>query len=103
MGYLSILCPSDNSSQEEIFVVADKRDAVSTDLNIHAGLNISVPGVPPGDYMIAAFDLESSGLPELSTATNPYTRSAGGDNTTVIEPGYEGIKPCLFSLPLHVH
>ena len=89
MGYLSILFPNDNSSQE-IFVVADKRNAVNTGLNISAGLNISVPGVPPGDYMVAVFDLESSGLPELSSVDNQYTRSAGKrDNITVIEQGYD--------------
>ena len=92
MGYLSILCPNTDSSQE-MFVVADKHDAVSVGLNISTGLNISVPGVPPGDYMVAVFDLESNGLPVLSNVTNPYTRSAGErDNITVIEQGYdEGI------------
>ena len=86
MGYLSILCPNTDSSQE-IIVVANRRDAVSV------GLNISVPGVPPGDYVVIVFDLDGSGLPVLSTATNPYVRSAGErDNISVIEQGYdEGI------------
>ena len=80
MGFLLILHPKANSSQE-MFVVANRRDAVS------AGLNISVPGVPPGDYVVIVFDLESSGLPVLSTATNPYVRSAGESDITVLEPG----------------
>ena len=91
MGYLSILFNYDSS--QEMFVVADKRDATSADLNISAGLNISVPGVPPGDYMVAVFDLESSGLPVLSSVANQYTRSAGeGDDITVLKQGKdEGI------------
>jgi len=91
MGYLSILCPNTDSSQE-MFVVANRRDAVS------AGLNISVSGVPPGDYIVAVFDLESNGLPVLSNVTHPYTRSAGErDNIAVIEQGYdEGIVQTLF-------
>jgi len=81
MGYLSILCPNANSSQE-MFVVANRSDALSADLDI------SVPGVPPGDYMVTVFDLEGSGLPVLSTVTNPYTRSAGErDNIAVLEQG----------------
>jgi len=81
MGYLSILCPETTNSSREIFVVANRRDATS------AVLNISVPGVPPGDYVVIVFDLESSGLPVLSTATNPYVRSAGESDITVLEPG----------------
>ena len=86
MGYLSVLHPKVNSSQE-MFVVANRLDTSSADLNI------SVPGVPPGDYTVIIFDLGSSGLPVLSAATNPYTRSAGEcDNVTVVEPAeHEGI------------
>ena len=86
MGYLTILKSKAISSQE-IFVVANRDDTLS------GVLNISIPRVPPGDYTIYVFDLESSGLPVLSTATNPYVRSAGErDNITVIEQGYdEGI------------
>jgi len=79
-GYLSILQSKAISSQE-IFVVANRHDAFS------AVLNISVSGVPPGDYLVTVFDLESSGLPVLSTATNPYVRSAGESDITVLEPG----------------
>ena len=65
-----------------MFVVANRHDAFSADLNI------SVSGVPLGDYIVIVYDLESSGLPVLSTATNPYVRSAGeSDNITVTEPG----------------
>ena len=80
MCFLSILRPKANSSQE-MFVVANRRDAVG------ANLNISVPGVPPGDYVVIVFDLESNGLPVLSTAKNPYVRSAGERGITVLEPG----------------
>ena len=80
-GYLSILHPKASSAQEK-FVVANRHDAVSADLNI------SVPGVPPGDFTVIVFDLGSSGIPVLSTATNPYTRSAGeSNNITVIDLG----------------
>jgi len=66
MGFLSILHPKTNSSQR-MFVVTNRYDEVSADLNT------SVPGVPPGDYVGIVFDLESSGLHAvLSTATNPY-------------------------------
>ena len=85
VGYLSILHPKANSSQE-MFVVANRHDVISADLNI------SVLGVPPGDYIVIVFDLQSSGLPVLSTATNPYVRSAGESDITVLEPGAnEGI------------
>jgi len=81
MGFLSIIHPKAISSQK-IFVVANRHDA------FNAVLNISVPGVPPGDYLVTVFDLEGSGLPVLATATNPYTRSAGeGVSITVTESG----------------
>jgi len=70
MGFLSILLHKANSSRE-IFIVANRHDIVGTDLNI------SVPGVPPGDYVVIVLDLERSRLPVLSTATNPYVQSAG--------------------------
>jgi len=51
-------------------------------------LNISVPGVPLGDYTVIVYDLKSNGLPVLSTVSNPYIRSAGESHKiTVIEPG----------------
>ena len=92
MGFLSILRPKVNSSQE-MFVIANRRDAFS------AELNISVPGVPPGDYVVIVFDLESSGLPVLSTTTNPYVRSAGESDITVQEPGEdEGMERTLIAM-----
>ena len=97
MGFLSILHPKANSSQE-IFVVANRHDAIS------ANLNISVPGVPPGDYVVIVFDLESSGLPVLSTATNPYVRSAGESDVTVLKPGVnEGMEKTLIAMPIKCH
>ena len=97
MGYLSILHPKASSSQET-FVVANRHDAISADLNI------SVPGVPPGDYVVIIFDLESSGLPVLSTPTNPYVRSAGESDITVLEPGSnEGMKETLIAMPIKCH
>ena len=97
MGFLSILRPRVNSSQE-MFIIANRRDAFSADLNI------SVPGVPPGDYVVIVFDLESSGLPVLSTATNPYVRSAGESDITVLEPGEdEGMERILIAMPIKCH
>ena len=97
MGFLSILHPKANSSQE-IFVVANRHDAIS------ANLNISVPGVPPGDYVVIVFDFESSGLPVLSTATNPYVRSAGESDVTVLKPGVnEGMEKTLIAMPIKCH
>jgi len=79
MGYLSILCP--NSSQE-IFAIANRTNFFSTDLNI------SIPEVPPGDYVVTVFDLESNGLPVLSNDTNPYIQQSAGEreNINVTEP-----------------
>ena len=79
MGYLSILCP--NSSQE-MFAIANRTDLFSP------YLNISVPGVPSGDYMVTVFDLESNGLPVLSNDTNPYIQQSAGEkeNINVTEP-----------------
>ena len=97
MGYLSILHPKANSSQE-MFVVANRHDAISADLNI------SVPGVPPGDYMVIVFDLGSSGLPVLSTATNPYVRSAGESDITVLEQEVnEGMEETLIAVLINCH
>ena len=86
MGYLSILLPQlKANSSNGMFVVANRSDVVNADLDI------SVPGVPPGDYVVIVFDLESSGLPVLSTSINPYTLSAGEEeNITVINQGDEG-------------
>ena len=81
-----------------MFVVANRRDAVSADLNT------SVSGVPPGNYMVIVFDLESSGLPVLATATNPYVRSAGENDIAVLEPGAnEGMEETLISMPIKCH
>jgi len=103
MGFLSILYPKANSSQE-MFVVANRRDAVSAGLNISTGLNISVPGVPPGDYVVIVFDLGSSGLPVLSTATNPYVRSAGESDITVLEQEVnEGMEETLIAVLINCH
>jgi len=73
--------PKTNSSQE-MFVVAKRHDGFGD------VLNISVPVVPPGDYLVIVYDLESNGLPVLSTVSNPYIQSAGeSDSITVTEPG----------------
>jgi len=90
MGYLLILWPRANSSQE-MFVVANRLNASRDDLDI------SVPGVLPGEYMVVVFDLQSNGLPVLSTVTSQHTLSAGERDITVleqeanvIEQGYDG-------------
>jgi len=94
MGFLSILRYKANSSRE-MFVVANRHDTVSTDLNI------SVPGVPPGDYVVIVFDLGRSGLPVLSTVTNPYLRSAGDRDITVLEPGAnKGMEETIIAMPI---
>ena len=57
-GYLTILCPRNNSSQE-MFVVANRTDMSSSTLNI------SVPGIPSNDYTVIVYDLRSDGLPPV--------------------------------------
>ena len=82
-GYLSILCPKTNSSQE-MFVVANRPDTSTSDVNI------SVPRLPPDDYTVVVYDLGSSGLPVLSDASNPYVLAAEEENVTVTNPGDAG-------------
>ena len=57
-GYLLILSPQTDSSQE-IFVVASKVNMSNSDWKI------SVPGVPLDNYAVFLYDLGSSGLPPL--------------------------------------
>ena len=80
-GYLSILCPKGNSSRE-IFVVAIRNDASSSDLAI------SVPGVPPDGYNVVVFDLGRNGLPPDDTN---YAAEEEED-VTVANPGRGGGK-----------
>ena len=87
MGYLSILCPKANSSQE-MFVVANRRGEVS------AELNRSIAGVPPEDYMVIVFDLGSDVLPDLSNDVI-IQRSAGErENINVVQPGNNEGESC---------
>ena len=81
MGYLLILRPKANSPQE-MFVVANRLLNARRD-----DLDISVPGVLPGEYMVVVFDLHSDGLPMLSTVTSQHTLSAGERDITVLEQG----------------
>jgi len=64
-----------------MFVVANRRNAFRDDLDI------SVPGVLPGEYMVVVFDLQSNGLPLLSTVISQHTLSAGERDFTVLERG----------------
>ena len=83
MGYLLILCPN---SYQEIFAIANRMDLFSTELNI------SVSGIPPGDYMVIVYDLERNGLPVLSNDTNVYIQQSADEreNINVIQPGNIG-------------
>lgn len=83
-GYLSILCPKRNSSQE-MFVVAIREDTSSSDLAI------SVPGVPPDSYDVVVFDLGRNGLPPSDT----NYAAEEEENVTVTNPGEGGGKGYL--------
>jgi len=83
-----------------MFIVANRHDNII----VGTDLNISVPGVPPGDYVVIAFDLERSGLPVLATATNPYVRSTAERDITVLEPGAnEGMGETIIAMPVKCH
>ena len=63
MGYLSILS-SETNTYREMFIVACRDNMSSSDLKI------SVSGIPPDDYSVIVYDIESNGLPVLSNETN---------------------------------
>ena len=63
MGYLSVLSSETNTSRE-MFIVASRDDMSSSDLEI------SVSGIPPDNYSVIVYDIESNGLPVLSNETN---------------------------------
>ena len=82
-GYLSILSSKTNLFQET-FVVANRPDTSSSDVNI------SIPMLPPDDYTVVVYDLRSNGLPVLSDPSNPYVLAAELENVTVTNPGNGG-------------
>ena len=83
LGYLSILC-FDNSSHEMFF--AASRDDMS-----NSDLNISVSGVPSGNYCVVIFDIGSKGIPPVLSDADvsgwPCVLAAGIGNVTVTDPG----------------
>ena len=76
MGYLSVLSSETNTSRE-MFVVANRHDMSSSDLEV------SVSGVPPDNYSVIVYDIESNGLPVLSTDKNPFVLYAEEANVAV--------------------
>ena len=77
MGYLSILSSETNTSRE-MFIVASRDDMSSTDLEI------SVSGIPPDNYSVIVYDIESDGLPVLSDETNSFVLCAEEKDVAVI-------------------
>lgn len=105
-GYLSLLCPKDNSSQtlnssQEMFVVASRKDMSTSELKL------SVSGVPPDNYNVAIFDLASNGLPPALSGSPNFV--AEEDDITVIGPGeakgkgYLSGSHLLGGLVIHMH
>jgi len=82
MGYLSVLSSETNTSRE-MFVVANRHDMSSSDLEV------SVSGVPPDNYSVIVYDIESDGLPVLSTDTNPFVQNAEEENVAVTTDPWE--------------
>ena len=76
MGYVSVLS-SDTNTSREMFVVANRHDMSSSDLEV------SVSGVPPDNYSVIVYDLESNGLPVLSNDLNPFVLYAEEKNVAV--------------------
>jgi len=76
-GYLSVLSSETNMSRE-MFVVANRCDMSSSDLEVN------VSGVPPDNYTVVVYDIESNGLPVLSNETNPFVLSAAEKDVAVI-------------------
>ena len=78
MGYLSILSSETNTSRE-MFIVACRDNMSSSDLKI------SVSGIPPDDYSVIVYDIQSNGLPVLSNETNSsFVLSAEEEDVAVI-------------------
>ena len=85
MGYLSILCSKTNRTQE-LFVVANRPSASSSNLNI------SVTGIPPDDYTVVVYDLGRNGVPPEVSDDNitTYDLAAGIENVTVADQDGSG-------------
>ena len=80
VGYLLILSPQTNSSQE-IFVIASKMNTSNSDWKI------SIPVVPHDNYTVFRYDLRSIYLPLLSddsTGDRLYIPASGKENVTVL-------------------
>ena len=83
MGYLLILSPQTNSSQE-IFVIATKMNTSICDWKI------SIPMVPYDNYFVVRYDLRSIGLPlssDNSAGDRLYVPASGKENVTVTDSG----------------
>jgi len=80
VGYLLILSPQTDSSQE-IFVIARKLNTSISDWKI------SIPVVPHDNYTVFRYDLRSIYLPLWSddgTGDRLYVPSSGKENVTVL-------------------
>ena len=82
MGYLSILCSKTNTYQE-MFVIANRDNMSSSDLNI------SVPGVIPDNYTVVVFDLGRNGVPPVLSGDINY--AAAEENITVTNSAEAGV------------
>ena len=84
VGYLLILSPQTNSSQE-IFVIASKMNTSISDWKI------SIPMVPHDNYAVVRYDLRSIiGLPlssDNSAGDRLYVPASGKENVTVAGSG----------------
>ena len=78
-GYLSILCPQ-NISVDELFVVANRNDRSSPELNV------SVPWVRPNNYTVVVFDLQNDGLPPVLSGDINYAAERE-ENVNVTDSG----------------
>ena len=82
-GYLLILLPQTNSSQE-VYVIASKMNTSRSDWKI------SIPMVPHDKYSVVRYDLRSIGLPlssDNSTGDRLYVLASGKENVTVTDSG----------------
>ena len=83
-GYLSVLYPKENSSQE-IFVVANRTDTSDSPLKV------TVPGLPKDNFDVVVFDLGGDGLPP----SDVNYAAEEEENVTVIKKGETEGKGCF--------
>ena len=83
MGYLLILSPQTNLSQE-IFVIATEMNVSNSDWKIN------IPMVPYDNYSVVRYGLKSIGLPLSSdnrAGDRLYVPASGKENVTVTDSG----------------